>query len=117
MSTFLNFGRDTQGYNAFSPETAKDKWGVNLATGVETNIIVPSNHKVWIAAFSYQPGSSVWVDLTGATAIVPSSGTLTPTTAELLPASRTILAGSKISMITSDAAAQVGISLYANSYP
>lgn len=117
MSTFLNFGRDTQGYNAYAPMSAVDKWSATIVSGAATSITVPSNHKVWIAVFSYQPGSNVWVDFSGATAAIPAGGTLAITTSELNPAARTVLAGSTISMITDNASIDVGVSLYAVSYP
>jgi hypothetical protein len=116
MSTLLNFGRDIQGYNAYAPTTAKDKWNATLVSGAETSITVPSNHKMWIAVFSIQPGANVWVDLTGATAAFPAGGTLVVCTAELNPGSRTVNAGDTISMITDSTLADVGISLYAISY-
>lgn len=116
MSTLLEFGRDVQGYNAFAPQTATDKWSATLASGVESHITVPSTASVWVAAFSYESDAKVWVDLTGATAAVPAGGTLTATTAELNPGQRTVYAGGKISMISHGAAADVGVSLYAISY-
>lgn len=116
MATKLNFGRDIQGMNAYAPATADNKFSVNLATLTETNVLVPNDVQNWIAVFSYQPGTSVWVDLTGNTAAVPVGSTLQPTTSEQNPGSRTVLAGTKISMISGNANATVGVSLYAVSY-
>jgi hypothetical protein len=117
MSVFLNFGRDTQGYNAFAPSTATDKWSATLTNGAASSITVPSNHQTWVAVFSYQPGTTVWVDLTGATAAVPAGATLASTTAELLPGARTVQKGATISMITDSSTADVWVGLYAVSYP
>lgn len=117
MSTLLSFSRDNQGYNAYAPVTATDKWSATITNGAETHITVPSNHQTWVAVFSYQPGTNIWVDLTGGTAIVPVGATLASTTSELNPATRTVYAGGKISMITDNTSADVGVSLYAVSYP
>lgn len=113
MSTLLNFGRDVQGFNAYAPFTSTNKYSATITNGSETHITVPSNYDKWIASFSYQPGTNTWVDLTGATAAIPAGSTLQPTTAELNPASRTVLAGGKISMITDNTSADVGVMLYA----
>ena len=72
--TQLNFGRDVQGMNAYAPDTAANKYNATLTNGAETHITVPSTTENWIAAFAYQPGVTVWVDLTGATAAVPGRG-------------------------------------------
>lgn len=113
MSTLLDFGNDQRGYNAYAPATAGDKWSATITNGSETHITIPSNYAVWIAVFSYQPGANVWVDLTGATAIVPVGATLAATTSELNPASRTVYAAGKISIITDNTSADVGVALYA----
>ncbi len=113
MSTLLDFGNDQRGYNAYAPATADDKWNASITNGSETSITIPSNYKVWIAVFSYQPGANVWVDLTGATAAIPASASLTACTSELNPAARTVYAGGKISIITDNTSADVGVVLYA----
>jgi hypothetical protein len=116
MSTILNFGRDVQGYNAYAPMDSKDKFRAVLVAGTATSITVPSNYPVWIVAFSPQPGADVWVDFSGATATIPSGGTLTSTTTSLNPGQRTVLAGSTISVIASNTNAEIGIELWSVSY-
>jgi hypothetical protein len=114
--TVLNFGRDVQGYNAYAPSPSTNKYSANLSVGVASSITVPSNFQTWIVAFSYQPGTDVWVDFSGAIAIAPVGGTFSSTTSELLPGARTVQGGSTISVITSSATSEVGIVLYAVSY-
>lgn len=117
MSTLLEFGRDVQGYNAFAPRPSTNNWSATLTNGSATNIVVPSNHAEWIISFRYQPGTNVWVDFTGATASIPAGETLAVTTSELRPASVKVNAGTNISVITDNTTADIGISLYVESYP
>lgn len=114
---YLNLGRDVQGLNAYAPFTATYKWSATITNGAETHITVPSDVAVFIAVFSFQPGTNVWVDLTGGTAIVPVGATLAATTSELNPSARQVLAGGKISIITDSTSADVGVALYAIAYP
>lgn len=109
MAKPLNFGRDINSYNAFAPQLADYKYRATLATSTESNITLPTSYPFWIVSFVFQPGTTVWVDMTGATATVPASGTLTATTAELNPGQRTLPAGAKISMISANTSADVFI--------
>lgn len=112
MSTILNFGRDINSFNAYAPQTSSNKYSATLAAATETHITLPSNYPAWIVSFSIQPGTTVWVDVTGATAGVPSGATLAATTAEQNPGQRTVLAGGKVSMITANTTADVGVMLW-----
>jgi len=114
--TQLSFGRDAQGYNAFAPEFAANNYSATLANGAEEKLTVPSNHAVWVASFSYQPGADVWV-ARNATAAVPAGGTFASTTSTLNPGSRIVYAADVLHFITDDTTADVGVTLYAASYP
>ncbi len=115
MSTLLELGRDVQGYNTFAPMPSTDKYAATLTVGVESSITVPSNAKVWIVSFRYFP-NDVWVDVSGATAIVPIGGMLVSTTSELNPASLTLNGGDTISMITAQTTADVSVVMWPVSY-
>ncbi len=116
MSTFLSFGRDVQGYNAYAPQPSTNKWAATITNGTATSILVPSNYAVWIVSFRYYP-NDVWVDVSGANAIIPVGATLATTTSELNPASLTLVAGTKISMITGQTTADVSVVMWPVSYP
>lgn len=111
MANRLQFGRDTQGYNAFAPYPSSYKWKATLTANNATSIVIPFSFPLWIVSFRYFP-NDVWVDVSGATAAVPVGGTLTATTAELNPASLTLEAGKTISVITSQATADISIVMW-----
>lgn len=115
MSTLLQFGRDVQGYNAYAPQPSKDKFSATLTNGRATSTIVPSNASVWVVSFRYYP-NDVWVDVTGATAVIPSGATLATTTSELNPASLELVAGTNISVITAQTSADISIVMWPMSY-
>lgn len=112
MSTKLNMNSDVRGYNAYAPAFADDNQQVILDQNAEQNFNVPTNFKEWIAVFSYEAGTNVWV-ANNAIANIPSA-TFASTLSQLNPAARYVQAGDILSFITSDTnGAQVGVSLYA----
>jgi|SRR6267154_58030 len=109
----LNFGRDVQGFNAFAPEFADVKYSATLASAGHDEFTVPSNFQNWIVAFSFQPGSSVWVALNGVAA-APAGATFAATTSEYLPGARKVKAGDIIDVLNNGVgSAGVGVMLYA----
>jgi len=112
MTQQLQFGRDVQGMNAYAPNPSTDKWSATLTDGTTTSITVPNNYPIWIVTFRYFP-ADVWVDVSGANAALPGANTLASTTAELNPSALTLTAGTKISMITGQATADVSIVMWA----
>ena len=117
MSTVLDFGRDINSFNAYAPAPSTTMWSATLADGTAESVTVPSDHDVWIVAFSIEPGADVWVDFTGATAAVPVGGTFATTTSTLNPGQRMVPKGTSISCITSNTTADVGIEMYSVAYP
>ena len=113
MSTILNFARDVQGYNTFSPPVSKDKFSATLPPDANATVTVPSNSVNWVVSFSFQPGSNVWVAYNG-NAVVPVGATFASSNSELLPGSRYLTAGTTINFVnngTSDA--DIGVIMYA----
>jgi hypothetical protein len=102
IAPVLNFAKDAQGTPTYSPKTSNLKYRAALTQNVETNITLPTDYANYNVLFGYSSGANVWVDMTGATATVPLSGTLGTTTADLTPGQRTVPGGSKISIITGD---------------
>lgn len=112
----LSFGRDVQGYNAYAPLPSTVKYSATLTDGNATSVTVPSTFALWVVSFRYFP-NDVWVDVSGATAALPAGATLVATTSELNPASLTLTAGTVISMITDQNAADVSVVMWPVSYP
>lgn len=122
MSTKLAFGRDVQGYNAYSPQTSTNMYSATLASGGNASITLPTNALSWIVAFSYQPGSDIWVRFNGSAA-APVGATFASTTSELNPGARVVSAfkadgvtANTINILNNGASsADVWVGLYANS--
>ncbi len=101
MSTKFSMQRDINGYNGFGILPTTDIQAAYLADGVAQSITVPDNYAVWIAIFSYSPGSNIWVSFDGDTATVPTAS-FASSNSVLNPAARTVKAGDTISFITND---------------
>lgn len=109
--TQLNFGRDVQGLNAYAPQSPDDKYSVTLSNGVAVPFTVPDNFPVWILSIAADPGTSVWYS-NGGTADNPAGATFAATTSELNPGPRLVYANDVLSFLTTNATADVQISLW-----
>jgi len=99
MTVALKFGKDANSFNTYAPRPSDIKYNAFLEVGVGTSITLPGTDEIYCVSFRYQPGSSVYVDVTGTNAVSPTGG-LASSTSELNPASLTLEAGTLISMIT-----------------
>ncbi len=112
MAAALKFGKDSQGFNAYAPRPCDLKWFVELDNGVAASVTLPSDAEFYTVSFRYQPGCTVWVDVTGATADFPTLNTLETCTSEMNPASLVLPAAADISIITPNDTAQVGLCVW-----
>ncbi len=112
-NTQLSFGRDVQGFNSFAPSLSLNMVSAELASGTEDSLDVPETANDWIAVFSYEPGSIIWVSIND-TAAPPGGATFDDTTSFLLPAQLTVKKGDSISCYNNSTTDQdVGVALYA----
>ena len=122
MPTPWSMTRDINGYNGFGLAFSLDKYSATIATSTDTTLTVPSagplgsgtsstSTNKYIAIFSYEPGSSVWVAV-NATAAVPAGASFAATTSELLPTARYVKGGDVLHFITGDTSATVGVTFY-----
>lgn len=111
--TILNLNTDAKGTNTYGRVPAATKHSAAItATAGEATITVPSSAKKWVAIFSYEPGSSVWVSVNTA-AIVAVGTTFSATDSELNPVAYQLNAADVIHCLTSNVTASIGVSLYA----
>jgi hypothetical protein len=99
MATKFNMTRDINGYNGFGLQFTDTAYSCTLTTGTDTTLLVPSasglggngmsSSSLWIAVFSYDPGTSVWVSL-NSVASNPAGATFAVTASELNPAARQV---------------------------
>lgn len=101
MTVALKFGRDANSLNAYAPKPSDIKYNALLPVGVESSTTLPgASNENYCVSFRYQPGSAVFVDVSGAAALSPTGASFTASTSELNPASLTLPGGTNISMIT-----------------
>lgn len=89
MTTKLNFGRDIQGFNTFAPPPSTDMFKVQLAASGNATVTLPTNVAYWVVAYSFTPGSEIWVAY-NTSAVAPSSGTFSSSTSEMNPGARVV---------------------------
>lgn len=120
MSTFLNFGRDVQGYNTYAPQFPTDIITSTLAANTAESVTVPSNNPIWIMYVRVQPNGWCWVSHTG-TAAVPAGGTFVSSASELIAGTieykRTVYAGDTLSFITANTTCDIEVAFFAANYP
>lgn len=115
MATLFSMIRDINGYNGFGLPFTDTGTSTTLAADVEQTLTVLANpdaiYKRYLAIFSYQVGTNVFVNL-NATAAVPGSS-FVATTTELNPTARVVVPGDVLHFITHDTNAYVQVSYYA----
>ena len=121
MTTKFSMSRDINGYNGFGLAFSDTKFSATLVQNADTTLTVPSDGTLgsghsttankYLAIFSYQDGSSVWVAL-NATAAKPVGGTFAAVSSELNPVARYVTAADVLHFITGDTSAAVGVTFY-----
>ena len=123
MTLPFSLTRDVNGFNGFGLQFSDTKFSATIATTTDTTLTIggnavmggiaqPSVNK-YIAIFSFEPGSQVWV-ANNATAGVPAGATLAATDSELNPSARVVNAGDVLHFYTPDSGgANVSVIIYA----
>jgi len=122
MPTPLHFGRDNQGYNAFAPTPSVNKYSATLPAAGNATITLPATAQSWIVAFSYTPGSNIWVAY-NTSAAAPAGATFAASNSELNPGSRELptyridgTTSTTINILNGGASSSdISVVLYANS--
>lgn len=119
QSTFLNLGRDIQGYPTKGAQFATDMFSATLAANTAHSFTVPSTHQIWLLRVKVQPAQWVWVNRTG-TATVPAGATFASTASAMAVGTLlnewVVSAADVISMVSANGA-DVGVELYPISFP
>ena len=115
MATKFLMTRDINGYNGFGVPFSDTNFQVVLTSMVHRTITVPLSpypeYDDWIALFSFDPGSRVWV-ANNTVATVPAVGPFVLTASQLNPSGRFCEGGDVIDFVTDQALVVVGVSFY-----
>ena len=121
MATQYNIDSQTKGVNGFGLPFCKLVYTSALAANTDTSLVVPTSAAVgapaattynkFIAVFSYQPSSKVWVALNAAAA-APAGAPFALSTSELNPLAKYVKAGDTVHMLCV-AGADVSVAFYA----
>jgi len=112
MTVALKFAKDSQGANTFAGTPPDVIYDAELTNGNADTITVPSGAAFYTVSFIYQPGTTCFVDVTGAAAVAPIIATFATTTSRMLPASYLLPAGATISIITVNDTAFVNVGMW-----
>ena len=111
----LGMIRDLSGLNTFGlPFNSDYQYSTTLATGVAQTLTIPASPYVnnkWLAIFSPQVGSSIWI-ANNATAAIPGAS-FAAATSKNNPTARMVSGGDVLSFITADNGSTIGVELYA----
>lgn len=107
----INITRDAAGNPTYGLPFSNFKYNTTLLLGVEQTLTISGKNAKWLAIFSTEPGSEVWVAI-NATATVPGAA-FAQVDVELNPVAREVKADDVLHFITTNVDARVGVTLYA----
>lgn len=102
--------RDINGANSFLLTNSNTKFSTTLDSGIPQSCTAPDDFQLYRVIFSFN-GAPVWVAINDI-AVLPGNA-MVSTNSELSPVGLEIPAGSTISFITSQVAAEIGVKFYA----
>ena len=110
--TAMNLVRDVNGFVTYGIPFSDVEYSVTLPVSSAIILTVPNTSKNWLAIFSYEAGSNVWV-ANNFTATGPAGATLVATNSSRNPVARSVKAGDVLSIYTDDTGIELGIEFYA----
>lgn len=121
--TIANMTRDVTGAVAFGLPFTTQNYSATLAVTTDTTLVVPSTPALgninlngtaatnWMAIFTFEPGSAVWV-ANNATAAIPAGASFAATNSQLNPAVRYVKGGDVLHFYTAGTGIEVSVLFY-----